>query len=78
MNDITNNATIVLFWRDTNWEHKGAADNIWLTIDTTMRVYKKVVSSWCNTNRLNVVEIKHKSEIDCMIDYLKNLDYTER
>lgn len=72
-----NSATIILFWKDTNWIKKGAAENIWLYIYIGSGTYRKVITPSCSIYSNNIVEVKRKSAIMEMIEYLNSCGFTE-
>lgn len=70
---------IILYWADKNWQkRRGCANNIWLHIYPDTREYKKTISMYCDIGRINVVEVKRKSEIEDMIKYLDGWDYKKK
>lgn len=70
-------ATIILFWKDTNWIKKGVMENIWFYIYTGSRTYRKVITPSCSIYSNNIVEVKKKSAITEMIEYLNSCGFTE-
>ena len=69
---------IVLYYADKNWQARGYANNVWLNIYPDTKNYSKVVTMWSDTERSNIVEVKRKSDINDMVDYLKANGYTEK
>lgn len=60
-----------LYWRDKNWERKGAADNYNLFVDMENKTYKIWVNSFYGYDSVSSIEVKRKSDIDEYVAYLK-------
>lgn len=75
---VDNDMRIVLFYRDKNWKERGYANHIWLSIYPESKTYQKVVTMYEDIGSNNVVEIKRKSDVADMIEYLKVNNYKPR
>ena len=73
-----NDMRIVLFYRDKNWKERGYANHIWLSIYPESKTYQKVVTMYEDIGSNNVAEIKRKSDVADMIEYLKVNNYKPR
>lgn len=69
---------IVLYYADKNWQERGYANNVWLNIYPDTKKYSKVVTMCCDIGRENITEVKRKSDINDMVNYLKANGYTEK
>ena len=66
---------IILFYQDENWQQRGEAHNIWLHIYPEKKEYEKIVSPYCDIRSMNIVEVKRKSDIEDLINYLSREGY---
>ncbi len=72
------NNTLSLHYLDKNWQKRGYANHIHLIVDYDNKVYRKLINfNIPNFGRDNIIEIKHKSDIDDYIDHLKAFGFKE-
>ena len=69
---------IVLYYADKNWQVRGYANNVWLNIYPDTKNFSKVITMYSDIGQVNIIEVKRKSDINDMVNYLKANGYTEK